>query len=107
MAQLEQSFNNGTMFSEYAGPRFSTQSWDAELFLASNPKEARLLFQARGYEPPEALFAGLQRAGFEFEAHAYPETDYVYSTDQPWPLSGMDYDELACLTKELCAEINQ
>jgi hypothetical protein len=102
MAGLKKSFENGTLFKEYAGKGHSRQSWAPDLFLAMNPREARLMFHARGNEPPAALFKGLEKAGFEFEGNAYPETGYCYSTQEPLDLSDLPLDEVFSLENGSC-----
>jgi hypothetical protein len=83
MDGLKKSFEKRTLFADYAGKEHSDWVWDPSFFEVQNPKEARLMFYARGSRPPEPLFEGLQRAGFQFEASSYPETDYWYSTQIP------------------------
>jgi len=100
MAGLKKSFENGTLFKEYAGKGHSRQSWAPDLFLAKNPKEARLMFHARGNEPPTALLEGLAKAGFGFCGNAYPETDYWFATQEPEDHSDLPFDEVLGLEIE-------
>lgn len=113
MAGLKKSFDKRTLFADYAGKEHSDWDWDAGFFNATNPKEAHLTFYARGSRPPRQLFEGLQRAGFEFEARSYPETDYWYSTQIPLEDSDLPFDEVlslengSCLAAVLCLEIEE
>lgn len=101
MAELKKSFEKRTLFGDYAGKEYSDWDWDASFFESKNPKEARLMFFARGYQPPTELFEGLHQAGFEFEAMSYPETDFFYTTQEPLD----DFDEPCVDIRDLASGV--
>ena len=94
MAGLKKSFENGTVLTEYAGNEQSKRCLTAGLFLATGPKEARLMFRARGNKPPAALLQWLKEGGFDCLATAYDENDQCCSTQEPPDLSDLPFDDV-------------